>query len=116
MFSSTWLCICFLFGFTLSTELPFQCPYKIPKDSPQPLSTIDPAKITGGGLLPNLGDDGLAANTKDVYAQYRAALALVPCDSRSISAFPTPLINGSNSVSVIFVYDKPVDDLKRWLE
>ena len=89
--------------------MPFQCPYKVPKGNPKPSST----GLEGGGLLPTLG---LETNTSDVYAQYRAALALVSCDSQPITVFPTSLLNGESSVSVIFVYDKPVEDLKRWLE
>ena len=93
--------------------LPFQCPYKVPKDSPQPSST----GLEGGGLYPTLDDEsGLDTNTSDVCAQYRAALALVPCNAQPITAFTNSLKNGKSSVSVIFVYDKPVDDLKRWLE
>jgi hypothetical protein len=98
----------------ICAELPFQCPYKVPKDNP-PCSTTG---IEGGGLCPELGElGGLDTNTSDVYAQYRASLALVPCDAQSITTFTPSLINGNiSSVSVIFVYDKPVNDLKRWLE
>jgi hypothetical protein len=77
---------CLVFGFTICAELPFQCPYQVPKGSPQCSST----GIEGGGLCPELGDSGgLDRNTSDVYAQYRAALALVPCDAQSISVFTT---------------------------
>ena len=93
----------------MCAELPFQCPYKVPKDSPQPSST----GMDGGGLFDDLGLD---TNTTDVYGQYRAALSLVPCDSQSISVFTTPFVNKTSTVSVIFVYDNPVDDLKKWLE
>ena len=51
------------------------------------------------------------------YGQYRASLALVPCDGQAISVFTEPQISEKeDTVSVIFVYDKPVEDLKRWLE
>lgn len=108
-FSLKSLSICFLFGVTLCSELPFQCPYKVPKDDPQPTS----GGIGEGGFLPLLS---LKTNTSDQNAQYRAALALVPCDAQGISVFTTPMIKGDFTVSVIYVYDKPVDELKGWLE
>ena len=94
-------------------KLPFQYPYKIPDDMPQPSRTGN----EGGGLFLVLGEeDDLDSSTSDVYGQYQAALALVPCDARAISVFTTPLIDLSHSVSVIFVYDKTVEELKKWLE
>ena len=94
-------------------KLPFQCPYQIPDDLPQPSKNGN----EGGGLFPIFGEeDDLDTGTSDVYGQYRAALALVPCDARAISVFTTPLIDLSHTVSVIFVYDKPVQELKKWLE
>ena len=98
----------------MGDKLPFQCPYKVPKGSIEPSRT----GIEGGGLLPNLYQDGgLRRNTSDVYAEYRAALALVPCDARAISVFTEPQIaNLDYTISVIYVYDQPVDDLKKWLE
>jgi hypothetical protein len=105
--------LCFIFGIAICSELPFQCPYKVPDDGRKPSSTGD----GGGGLFPELNEDGgLDANTSDTYAQYRASLSLVPCDARPISVYTTPLINADYTVSVVFVYDKPVEDLKKWLE
>ena len=97
----------------LGNELPFQCPYKVPNGSREPSITGE----GGGGLFPTLSENGeLAANTTDVYAQYRASLALVPCDAQAISVFTIPMTNFEHTVSVIFVYDKPVAELKKWLE
>ena len=54
--------------------------------------------------------------SSNVYAQYRAALALVPCDARAISVFTENELGTNSTISVIFVYDKPVEDLKTWLK
>lgn len=100
-----------------ANNLPFQCPHKVPKDSLQPSknTTIGP---DGGGLCPSLWLDGdLDFETNDFYAQYRAALALVPCDGKAISVFTEDQIEGSDhTVSVIYVYDRPVEELKTWLK
>ena len=94
-------------------KLPFQCPYKLPEGSPRPSATGD----TAFGLLPTLYEDnGLANSSSNFYAKYRAALALVPCDARAIAAF-TDIgdLQPSSTISVLFVYEKPAEDLKRWL-
>ena len=104
---------CVLLHLTLCIELPFQCPYKVPKGNPECSRT----GIEGGGLCPELGQSGgLDTNTSLVYSQYRAALALVPCDAEPLTVFTDSLITGESRVSVIFVYHRPVEDLKRWLE
>ena len=104
--------LCFIFGVAVCDKLPFQCPYKVPDDAREPSVTGD----RGGGLFPELNEDGgLDTNTSDTYAQYRASLSLVPCDARPISVYTTPLINNAeHTVSVVFVYDKPVDNLKKF--
>ena len=109
----SWLTSCLLLKFALGDNLPFQCPYKTPKDSPKPSIT----GINGGGLFPTLYKNGdLDKNTSDVYSQYRASLALVPCDAQAISVFTKPFIHGDYTISAIYVYDKPVEDLQAWLE
>ena len=109
----SWLLPCLVFKLVLGDILPFQCPYKTPKDSPKPSVT----GIGGGGLLPTLYKNGdLDKNTSDVYSQYRASLALVPCDAQAISVFTKPFIHGDYTISAIYVYDKPVEDLQAWLE
>ena len=94
-------------------KLPFQCPYKLPEGSPQPSATGD----TEFGLLPTLYEDnGLANSSSNFYAKYRAALALVPCDARAIAAFTDiGVLQPSSTISVLFVYEKPAEYLKRWL-
>ena len=93
-------------------KLPFQCPYEIPGDSPKPsLSGKE-----GGGLLPIINEEDLLVANNEVFGQYRAALALVPCDAQALSVFTAPLINIENAVSVVFVYNKPIEKLKKWLE
>ena len=94
-------------------KLPFQCPYKLPEGSPRPSATGD----TAFGLLPTLYEDnGLANSSSNFYAKYRAALALVPCDARAIAAFTDiGVLQPSSTISVLFVYEKPAEDLKRWL-
>ena len=102
-----------MLGDVFGDKLPFQCPYKVPENSPQPSKTGQ----GGGGLFPKISElENLAANTSDVYAQYRAALSLVPCDATAISVFTTPLTKFKHIVSVIFVYEKAVEELKFWLE
>ena len=109
----SWFTSCLLLKFALGDNLPFQCPYKTPKDSPKPSVT----GIGGGGLFPTLYKNGdLDKNTSDVYSQYRASLALVPCDAQAISVFTKPFIHGDYTISAIYVYDKPVEDLQAWLE
>ena len=94
-------------------KLPFKCPYKLPEGSLKPLATGD----TEFGLLPTLYEDnGLANSSSNFYAKYKAALALVPCDAKAIAAF-TDIgdLQPSSTISVLFVYEKPAEDLKRWL-
>ena len=94
-------------------KLPFKCPYKLPEGSPKPSATGN----TEFGLLPTLyEDDGLANSSSNFYAKYKAALALVPCDARAIAAFTDiGVLQPSSTISVLFVYEKPAEDLKRWL-
>ena len=104
---------CLLFTVVWCNKLPFQCPYKIPDGDPQCTSTGD----TGGGFCPLLvKEGGLNTNTSLDYNQYRAALALVPCDGQAISVYTTPIIKFEQAISVVFVFDKSVDKLKKWLE
>ena len=116
------LFLCAIAGMVLGDKLPFQCPYKVPDDSPQPRTSLDQALQNqpaeeGGGLSPDLFQNGgLDDATRDEYGQYRAALASVPCDGQAISVFLERDIGKNYTVSVIFVYKKPVDDLKIWLE
>ena len=105
--------MCFIVGIALCNKLPFQCPYKVPEGDRQCTNTGE----EGGGLCATLGKDGgLNFNSSEIYAQYRASLALVPCDAQAISVYTTPLIKAEQTISVIFVYDKSVDELKKWLE
>ena len=96
----------------LGKQLPFQCPYKVPADSTGPSTRGE----NGGGLPSSLYEDGLLdQNDSDTYEEYKAALALVPCDARAISVFTNRLVAGKYAISVIYVYDKSVEDLKMWL-
>ena len=60
----------------------------------------------------NLLDEDLLVANNEVFGQYKAALALVPCDAQALSVFTAPLINIENAVSVVFVYSKPIEKLK----
>ena len=96
----------------LAHKLPFDCPYKTPDGSPQPSTTGK----QGAGLFSTLYEDGrIDESSSNVYSEYRAALALVPCDAQPISVFTNPLVNGEFAISVIYLYDKQVDNLKKWL-
>ena len=107
-----WIKWCYIVGSVLGDKLPFQCPYEIPGDSPKPsLSGRE-----GGGLLPIISEEDLLVANNEVFGQYRAALALVPCDAQALSVFTAPLINIQNAVSVVFVYNKPIEKLNKWLE
>ena len=97
---------------TLGDDLPFFCPYKVPDGSPRPSKS----GIEGGGLLPLISEEDLTNADGGVFGQYKAALAMVPCDAHALSVFTSPLIKMNNAVSVIFVYNKPIEELKRWLE
>ena len=108
----SWIKLCLVIGSVLGDKLPFQCPYEIPGDSPKPsLSGRE-----GGGLSPIISEEDLLVANNEVFGQYRAALALVPCDAQALSVFTAPLINIQNAVSVVFVYNKPIEKLKKWLE
>ena len=96
----------------VGSKLPFQCPYKVPEGSTQPSVTGE----EGAGLIATLYEDGtLDANNSDSYSEYRAALALVPCDATPVSVFTNPLVAGDYTISVVYVYEKPIQALKEWL-
>ena len=96
----------------LGDDLPFLCPYKVPDGSPQPSKS----GTEGGGLLPLISEEDLTNADGGVFGQYKAALAMVPCDAQALSVFTSPLIKMNNAVSVIFVYNKPIEELRRWME
>ena len=99
----------------LGDRLPFQCPYQIPEDSPQPTVNLGGGGV--GGLDPLLYNNGDLNNaSSSLYAEYRAALALVPCNARALSVFTKEQLSTTYTISVIFVYEEPVNDLKRWLK
>ena len=100
----------------------FQCPLKVPLDAPQPTdkeykgkADIDTGIGTeGGGFVADFNLNGV---TDDFYKQYRAALALVPCDAQALSVYTEPEVNNAtNTVSVIFIYDNSIKQLKDWLQ
>ena len=96
----------------LAHKLPFDCPFKPPDGNPEPSTTGE----QGAGFFPTLYEDGhLDESSSKVYSEYRAALALVPCDAQPIIVFTNPLVNGEFAISVIYLYDKQVDNLKKWL-
>ena len=86
-------------------ELPIICPYEITDEA-----GIDP------GVLGSTGID-LSEVSANFYSQYKAALALVPCDATALRVFTTDEIDGKEySIGIIFVYDSSVEDIKDWLE
>ena len=100
---------------TFGTKLPFQCPYQTPEGNPKP--TADLTVRGGGGLDPFLYANGdLDDETRNTYAQYRAALALVPCNARALSVFTKQQLGTNFTVAVLFVYEESVRDLKLWLK
>ena len=75
----------------------------------------DEAGINPGVL--GSGEIDLSAVSSNFYKQYKAALALVPCDATALRVFTTDEIDGKEyTIGVIFVYDASVEALKNWLE
>ena len=93
-----------------SDGLPFKCPYKIPKNLPQPDNEVK----QGGGLTPTYNT---STTTRTKYAEFRAARALVPCGAKEIQVFIEDDIGRSeHTVGVIYVFDEPVEELGKWLK
>ena len=90
----------------IAPKLPITCPYDGVSDGPG----IDP------GFLGSAGVD-LSEVTSNFYKQYKAALALVPCDATALRVFTTDEIEGKEyTIGIIFVYDASVKTMKKWLE
>ena len=91
----------------ISPTLPITCPY-------------DVGGIDGPGIDPGfLGSSGvdLSEVTSNFYKQYKAALALVPCDATALRVFTTDEIEGKEfTIGIIFVYDASVQSMNEWLE
>ena len=86
-------------------QLPIACPYDIDDDIGK-----DP------GILGRPGVD-LSEVSSNFYKQYEAALALVPCDATAVRVFTTDDIEEKEyTIGVIFVYDKSVAAIEKWLE
>ena len=84
----------------VSSRLPFACPYRIPKNGL-------------GGIVPNTS---LSQVSSEFYSQFKAAEALVPCDARAIQIYiENDVYNKESPVAVIYVFDRPVKQLKKWL-
>jgi len=79
--------------------LPFSCP-----------------KVVDGGIDPKETDLIKARLTDDRYRQYRAATALVPCAATAQKAYLEENLDTSFTVAVAYIYNKPIEDLKDWLE
>jgi hypothetical protein len=85
--------------------MPIICPYEV-KDG----AGIDP------GVLGSTGVD-LNKVSSNFYKQYKAALALVPCDATALRVFTTDEIEGKQyTIGIIFVYESSVAAIKKWLE
>ena len=82
-----------------SGTLPFTCPLKFD-------DAIDP----------NLPDRVKGGFSDDVYLEYRAALAVVPCDADPKGVYIEESLNTEFTVSVVYLYDKSLRDLEEWLE
>ena len=95
-------------------KLPFKCPNEVPEGVPQPKKDF---KIRhNGGLDARLYETGdLDDEDVNTYAQYRSALALVPCNARAVSVFTKDQLGTNYTVAVIFVYGNYLDEIKAWL-
>jgi hypothetical protein len=88
-----------------SDKLPITCPYKVTDEA-----GLDP------GVLGSAGTD-LSKVSANFYKEYKAALALVPCDATSLRVFTTNDIKGKEyTIGIIFVYESSVEAIKNWLE
>ena len=88
-------------------ELPIVCPYKVTDES-----GIDPGTPQAGSIAKDLSK--VSAN---FFKQYKAALALVPCDATALRVYTTDEIVGKEyTIGIIFVYEKSVDAIKEWLQ
>ena len=86
-------------------ELPITCPYKVTDEA-----GLDP------GVLGSAGVD-LSKVSANFFKQYKAALALVPCDATALRVFTTDDIEGkAYTIGIIFVYESSVEAIKKWLE
>ena len=82
-----------------SGTLPFTCPLKFD-------DAYDP-------IIPDIVKGGFS---DDVYLEYRAALAVVPCDADPKGVYIEESLNTEFTVSVVYLYDKSLRDLEEWLE
>ena len=88
-----------------SYKLPITCPYRVNDEE-----GIDP------GVLGSTGVD-LNKVSNNFYKEYKAALALVPCDATALRVFTTDDIEGkAYTIGIIFVYESSVEAIKNWLE
>ena len=86
-------------------NFPITCPYEISDDV-----GINPGVLGSGEI-------DLSGVSSNFYAQYKAALALVPCDATALRVFTTDEIEGKEfTIGIIFVYDSTVEAIKKWLE
>ena len=64
-------------------------------------------------MLPNTS---LSQVSSEFYSQFKAAGALVPCDAQAIQIYiETDIDTKESSVAVIYVFDRPVKKLEKWL-
>ena len=102
-------------------DLSFTCPNKVPDNAPQPIINLNDLEDLPKGRVGISTKLNVTAASSTVYAQFQAAIALVPCDQEPISVFiPANLkIDSSNphdrySVAVIYS-DKPSTyEIKDW--
>ena len=92
---------------TDSDELPFVCPYNVE----------DNFGFNPGGVGLNSKGVDLEKVSKNFYKQYKAAFATVPCDATALRVFTEDQIPGKQyTVGSVFLYDKSVARLEKWLE
>ena len=86
-------------------NFPITCPYEITEEA-----GINPGVLGSGEI-------DLSQVSSNFYQQYKAALALVPCDATALRVFTTDEIEGKKfTIGIIFVYDSSVEAIKMWLE
>ena len=102
-------------------DLPFTCPNKVPEYAPQPSIDLNDLVNFPKGRVGTSSKVNVTTASSTVYAQFQAALALVPCNEEPISVFiPANLKKDSSnphdrySVAVIYTDKSSTYEIKDW--
>ena len=69
------------------------------------------------GRAPSLTFGGsLSQTSRNFFKEYRAALALVPCDATAVRVFVEGDLETKFTIAVVYIYENSVRDLQDWLK